>query len=79
MRCITVGIALSLVLVPAGAFAKAAQCRDAKGHFSKCAPASAPAASTGAMSSMAAVHFKSCKKGKTCGNTCISVKEVCHK
>jgi hypothetical protein len=27
----------------------------------------------------AAAHPKNCKKGKACGNTCISVKDVCHK
>ncbi len=83
MRSIALAVALSLALVPAGAFAKAAQCRDAKGHFTKCPPAAA--ATTGAtshmagMSSMTAAHPKNCKKGKPCGNTCISVKDVCHK
>ncbi len=45
-------------------------------------PAAATTAATGhraGMSSMAAVHPKSCKKGKPCGNTCISLKDVCHK
>jgi hypothetical protein len=35
--------ALTLALSAGGAFAKAPQCRDAKGHFIKC-PAAAPAA-----------------------------------
>ena len=78
MRSLALAVALSLALVPAGAFAKAAQCRDAKGHFTKCPPpAAAPASS--AMSSMAAAHPKQCKKGKPCGNTCISMKDICHK
>ena len=83
MRSIALAVALSLALVPAGAFAKAAQCRDAEGHFmERPPPAAATTAATGhraGMSSMAAVHPKSCKKGKPCGNTCISVKDVCHK
>ncbi len=78
MRSIALAVALSLALVPAGAFAKAAQCRDAKGHFTKCPPPAAAPAATGSMSSMGA-HPKQCKKGKPCGNTCISVKDVCHK
>ena len=67
MRSIVLALALTLALMPA-AFAKDA-CHDAKGKFTKCPPsASAPAA-----------HPKQCKKGKPCGNTCISVKDVCHK
>ncbi len=86
MRSIALALALSLALVPAGAFAKAAACRDAKGHFAKCPPAAAAPAATSHMSSMSssamasmAAHPKNCKKGKPCGNTCISVKDVCHK
>ncbi len=79
MRSIALALALSLALVPAGAFAKAAQCRDAKGHFIKCPPPAAAPGATGAMSSIAGAHPKQCKKGKPCGNTCISVKDVCHK
>jgi hypothetical protein len=50
------------------------KCRDA-GKFvaaSMCASPAAAATPSGA-------HPKNCKKGKACGNTCISVKDVCHK
>jgi hypothetical protein len=36
-----------------------------------CKPPAAAAASTGSA--------KKCVKGKACGNSCISVKDVCHK
>lgn len=67
-------------------------CHDAKGKMAKktmCGTASTPAtaaapASTGAMASPApstsmAAGGPNCKKGKRCGNACISVKDVCHK
>ncbi len=76
MRSLALAAILSLAIVPA-AFGKDA-CRDAKGHFAKCPPPAAAPAATGSMSSMG-VHPKQCKKGKPCGNTCISVKDVCHK
>jgi len=50
------------------------KCHDAKGKMaamSVCKPAAAPAAS--------AAPAKNCKKGKPCGNTCIAMKDVCHK
>jgi|GEM_PF-1286232 len=60
----------------------ASQCRDAKGKFVKCptpaAAAGKPAAATvGAAASSGA--GPNCKKGKRCGNACISVNDVCHK
>ncbi len=63
---------------------KPGQCRDAKGHFMKCAPGPSASTPTGtATSSMGAsaptAHPKQCKKGKPCGNTCISLKDICHK
>lgn len=74
---LALALALSLALVPVGAFAKDS-CRGAKGHYTKCSPPAAAPASSG-MSSMAAAHPKQCKKGKPCGNTCISMKDICHK
>jgi len=78
--------ALSLALA-AGSADAASKCRDAKGKFIKCPPAAAaPAATTPTTtttttrkSSMASTTTKRCVKGKACGNTCISVKDVCHK
>jgi hypothetical protein len=67
-------------------------CHDPQGKMAKksmCSanPPAAPApaatpASTGAMASAAPIASAggpNCKKGKRCGNTCISVKDVCHK
>ncbi len=48
MRSLAVALAVALALAPA-AFAKAPQCRDAHGKFTKCPPAAAaPAAPAGA-------------------------------
>ena len=84
MRSIALAVALSLALVPAGAFAKAAQCRDAKGHFTKCPPAAAQPfvlgkSKLGEAALAGSAHHPVCKKGKPCGNTCISAKDICHK
>lgn len=38
-----------------------------------------PMATPSAMASSTASKPKNCKKGKPCGNSCISVKDVCHK
>ena len=64
---------LILAAVMALAFASGADakaCRDAKGKFAKCPPASAMA------SAPAAPH---CVKGKPCGKSCIAMNKVCHK
>lgn len=67
-------------------------CHDATGKMAKktmcsvnppvaAAPAAAPS-SKGAMASAAPMTSSggpNCKKGKRCGNSCISVKDVCHK
>ena len=52
------------------------KCRDG-GKFVAASMCAAPAAAAGSMTSGA--HPKKCVKGKACGNTCISVKDVCHK
>ncbi|HEX4713252.1 hypothetical protein [Phenylobacterium sp.] len=60
-------------------------CRDANGKMAKMTMCSvnppAPALeSKGAMESappMATAGSPNCKKGKRCGNTCISVKDIC--
>jgi hypothetical protein len=80
----TIALALSL----AGA-ADAGQCRDAKGKYVKCPaaasdagkPAAASASSAGKSASAAtsAGAGPNCKKGKRCGNACISVHDTCHK
>jgi hypothetical protein len=59
-------------------------CHDSAGKMAKKAMCAAPAAPTAAtpMASaapMAAAGGPNCKKGKRCGNACISVKDVCHK
>ena len=84
MKCPTAEASASYSLDAKG------NCHDAKGKMAKktlCAAApGAPsaAASTGAMASLAspstaAAGGPQCKKGKRCGNSCISVKDVCHK
>jgi hypothetical protein len=52
------------------------KCRDG-GKFVAAAMCAAPAATAGSMT--AGAHPKKCVKGKACGNTCISVKDTCHK
>jgi len=67
-------------------------CHDAKGKMAKktlCASttttttaAAAPAggsAMASATTTTTGAHPKNCKKGKPCGNTCISMKDTCHK
>ena len=73
----------------AAAPAKAGPCKDDKGKFTKCpatgaaanvaatAPAAAAKSSKSSMSS--AADGPLCKKGKRCGNACISVNDTCHK
>jgi hypothetical protein len=51
------------------------KCRDG-GKFVAASMCAAPAAAGGMT---AGAHPKKCVKGKACGNTCISVKDVCHK
>jgi hypothetical protein len=53
------------------------KCRDG-GKFVAAAMCKAPAAS-GASSMTAGAKPKKCVKGKACGNTCIPVKDTCHK
>jgi hypothetical protein len=71
-------IVLATVLAMAAGAADAKSCKDAKGKFTKCPPAaaisSAPMASGG--STKAPKH---CVKGKACGDSCIAMKDVCHK
>ncbi len=78
----------TLVLFTTAAFAfclaggaDAASCKDAKGKFTKCPPAAAAAASEGktASATTGASGGPNCKKGKRCGNSCISMKDTCHK
>ncbi len=68
-------------------------CHDAKGKMAKktmcpasasaatpvAAPAAAAAASSKEPAAAASGAGPNCKKGKRCGNACISVKDVCHK
>lgn len=66
----TLAIAATLTLLAGAADAKS--CRDAKGKFMKCPPAAAAPMTP-------AKKAPNCKKGKLCGNSCISMKDVCHK
>ncbi len=109
MRALIMGasaLIIAFALAHTSVEAKAAQCRDAKGHFTKC-PASAPATTAPTAADRcrdAKGHFakctttttshittssssttmastsgaKHCVKGKPCGKTCISLKDVCH-
>jgi hypothetical protein len=79
---------LSLILTAAFALSMAASadaagsCRDAKGKYVKCpAAASATTAGKSASATTAATSGAgpNCKKGKRCGNSCISMKDTCHK
>ncbi len=121
-KALTLFATAAFAMCLAGA-ADAAACKDAKGKFTTCPPATATAsasytldakgnchdakgkmakktmcasaatsttttaapASTGAMASSTTTTStssggpKKCVKGKPCGNTCISVKDTCHK
>ena len=67
----------------AGGANAADKCRDASGKFTKCPAAAAsaakPASATAGSASASAGGGPVCKKGKRCGNACISVKDTCHK
>jgi hypothetical protein len=72
----TLAIAAALTLLAGAASAQKidamGKCHDAKGRMaamSVCTPATTPTAK----------KAPNCKKGKLCGNSCISVKDVCHK
>lgn len=74
-------LAITVALAFAASLASAAPTLDAKGKCrdngkfvaaSMCKAAAPAASAPGA-------HPKKCVKGKACGNTCISVKDVCHK
>jgi hypothetical protein len=72
----TIAIAAALALAAGAASAQKidakGKCHDAKGHFAAMSVCTPPAAAT-------AKKPPNCKKGKLCGNSCISVKDVCHK
>ena len=56
-------------------------CHDSAGTMAKkdlCAAPAAPAASAMASAATSSAGPQ-CKKGKRCGNACISVKDTCHK
>ena len=63
---------------PAAAAAPAAKPAAAPAATPAAAPAAKPAAAT-ATKTASASGPKNCKKGKACGNSCISVNDVCHK
>jgi len=74
----TLAIAAAFALAAGAASAQKidakGRCHDAKGRMaamSVCKPSAAAATTTKAP--------PKCVKGKLCGNTCISVKDVCHK
>jgi hypothetical protein len=53
---------------------KNGKCHDASGKMAKMEVCKPPAAAA-----TASAGAKKCVKGKACGNTCISVKDTCHK
>ena len=74
-------IMLAVVLAMAGGVADAKSCKDVKGKFMKCPPAAAMSSAAPMGSSMMSSTKapKHCVKGKACGNTCIAMKDTCHK
>lgn len=68
-----------------GHFAKCAAAAAGNGGSSKspaasyATPATAAAAPTAAAAMRTPSGGPQCKKGKRCGNSCISVRDVCHK
>ncbi len=82
-RTFTLLTIAAFALSLAGGADAASSCRDSKGKFIKCPAASAPAASATSAAKPASATASSsgpnCKKGKRCGNACISVNDVCHK
>ena len=75
LRAIAIVAALALASTASAQTIDAkGKCHDAKGRMaamSVCKPAASPMASAGTA--------KKCVKGKPCGNTCISMKDTCHK
>jgi hypothetical protein len=90
MRPILAALVSATIALSLAGSADAASCRDAKGKYVKC-PAPAAAASSSGKSAAATTTSATpaattstgagpnCKKGKRCGNACISVKDTCHK
>ncbi len=83
-RTCSIFVIVAFVASLAGAADAAGGCRDAKGKFVKCpTPAAAAAkpasATTGGSAAAPSTGGPNCKKGKRCGNACISVNDVCHK
>jgi hypothetical protein len=72
----TLAIAAAFALA---AGAASAQKIDAKGHCHDAKGKMAPMSVCKPAAPDVAAKPKQCKKGKPCGNTCISVKDVCHK
>jgi hypothetical protein len=72
----TLAIAAAFALA---AGAASAQKIDAKGHCHDAMGKMAPMSVCKPAAAAPAANPKQCKKGKPCGNTCISVKDVCHK
>lgn len=62
-----------------GKMAKKAMCAGAVTTTVAAAPASTAPKVPSTKTAMAAGSGPICKKGKRCGNSCISVKDVCHK
>ena len=83
----------TLILAAVAAFAftsvaNAKMCTDPKTHhFMKCAPATVTTTTTTTVkhpsgkvvTASTTTKAKVCKKGKPCGNSCISMKDTCHK
>jgi hypothetical protein len=80
-RTLTLFAAAAFMLSLAGSADAGGSCRDAKGKYVKCpAPAAASASASGkSAAATAPAAGPNCKKGKRCGNSCISMKDTCHK
>jgi hypothetical protein len=92
-RTFTLLTIAAFALSLAGSADAASSCRDSKGKYVKCpaasastaAPAKSASSATSAAKPASATAMASsssgpnCKKGKRCGNACISVNDVCHK
>ena len=80
-------LALAIMLALSAGAADAKACRDARGKFTKCPPASSSLAVNKRGDVLAinprgdtlAIKSPVCKVGKPCGKSCISKDKVCHK
>ena len=74
---------IAVILAMGAGVADAKSCKDPTTHkFIKCPTVAAAPAAPSTMSSMkpsSTSKAPHCVKGKACGNSCIAVKDICHK